>query len=270
MWPADRDGPRQQRNKAQGWRSDWNSWQSLPAFMRSWQSTWSLDIDIETCPQPAESHLQSHTIILVHFNIILCYIQAVSLTLYLTYSPPHPPTSNNNNFKLIIILSDVTIKYTEGLLNAAGRIQTFQVQIPTIDFTTFPSIAVSLKLSTSTVVLLFILRISLDYSNKKARSFHYQEMLIYTFSYQHFIYFLASLFLFVSTEVSPFSVHLYPSKSKQQQKQIIHLFSPSLLLLTPNTPLPLVFCISSKMTHTKRLSLSLSLSHTHTHNTAEQ
>jgi len=25
MWPADRDGPRQQWNRAQGWRSDWNS-----------------------------------------------------------------------------------------------------------------------------------------------------------------------------------------------------------------------------------------------------
>jgi len=75
--------------------------------------------------------------------------------------------------------------------------------------------ALSLKLSTSTVVLLFILRISSKYNNQQARSFHYHEMLIYSFPYQNFMYFLASLFLLVSTEVSSFSVHqLHPSKQK--------------------------------------------------------
>jgi hypothetical protein len=81
--------------------------------------------------------------------------------------------------------------------------------------------AVSLKLSTSTMVLFFILRISPNYSNQKARSFHYHEMLIYTFPYQHFIYFLASLFLLVSTEVSPFSVHhLYQPNQKSNNKKL--------------------------------------------------
>jgi len=47
-------------------------------------------------------------------------------------------------------------KYTKELHNPAGRIHTLQVHALTIDFNTFPSIAVSLKLSTSTVVLLFI------------------------------------------------------------------------------------------------------------------
>ena len=230
-----------------------------------------MDIDIGTCPQSAESHPQSHTIIVIYFNIILCYIQAVSLRPYLTYSPP--PTSNNKNYRLMIILSAVMIQYKKELHNPAGRIQTFQVHVPTIDFTTFPSMAVSLKLSTSTVVLFFIPRISPDYSNHKARSFHYHEMLIYTFPYQNFMHFLASLFLLASTKVSSFSVHqIYPSKQKQQQQkqQIINLFSLSFLLLTRNSPLPLVFCISSKMTSQNEASIPLSLalpfslSHTHT------
>jgi len=79
------------------------------------------------------------------------------------------------------------------------------------------------------------------------------------------MYFLASLFLLVSTEVSSFSVHkLYRSKQKQQQQQITNLFSLSLLPLTPYTPLPIVICISSKMTSQNEASLSLSLSLTHT------
>jgi hypothetical protein len=73
----------------------------------------------------------------------------------------------------------------------------------------------SLKLSIPTVILLFILRISPDYSNQQARTFHYHEMLIYTLPYQNFMYFLVSLLLLVSTEISSFSVHqICPSKQK--------------------------------------------------------